>query len=154
PESPRWLIVKGKQTKAKAIFSRIGGEQYAEEAVRATGETLGNKEGPVNWRYFFSPGIRKILVIGIVIAAFQQWCGINVIFNYAQEVFEAAGYGISDILFNIVITGVTNVVFTIIGMYAVDRVGRRTLMIGGAIGLMCIYGLIGICYLYAVSGMF
>lgn len=153
PESPRWLIVKGKHEKARAIFNRIGGEHYAEEAVRTTGETVGEKETPVSWQYFFSPRIRKILIIGIVIAAFQQWCGINVIFNYAQEVFEAAGYGVSDILFNIVITGITNVVFTVFGMYAVDRVGRRTLMIGGAVGLMCIYGLMGICYFYQVSGM-
>ncbi len=154
PESPRWLIVKGKQAKAEAIFTRIGGERYAAEAVTSTKETVGQKESPIDWRYFFTPRIRKILVIGIVIAAFQQWCGINVIFNYAQEIFEAAGYGVSDILFNIVVTGVTNVVFTVVGMYAVDRIGRRTLMIGGAAGLMVIYALMGICYYYQVSGIF
>ncbi|WP_353128200.1 sugar porter family MFS transporter [Parapedobacter pyrenivorans] len=153
PESPRWLIMKGRYEKATAIFTRIGGEVYAEEAVRTTKKTSATANR-IAWQYFFTPPVRKVLIIGIVIAAFQQWCGINVIFNYAQEVFEAAGYGVSDILFNIVITGATNVVFTLVGMYAVDRIGRRTLMVGGSLGLMCIYGLMGACYYYQVSGVF
>lgn len=57
------------------------------------------------------PGISKLLIIGIIIAVFQQWCGINVIFNYAQEIFSSAGYSVSDILFNIVITGSVNLAF-------------------------------------------
>jgi len=95
----------------------------------------------------------KILLIGVVIALFQQWCGINVIFNYAQEVFAAAGYGVSDILFNIVITGVTNVIFTFVGMYAVDRLGRRPLLLFGAAGLACIYAIMGVCYFFQVTGI-
>ncbi|MNF98624.1 Arabinose-proton symporter [compost metagenome] len=95
----------------------------------------------------------KILLLGIVIAVFQQWCGINVIFNYAQEVFSAAGYGVSDILFNIVITGLTNVIFTFVGMYFVDRWGRRTLMLFGSIGLTSIYALLGACYYFEVTGI-
>lgn len=154
PESPRWLTLHGKYEKAQAIFNRIGGESYAEETIETAKQTMQTEEERIAWRYFFTPPVRKILLIGIVIAAFQQWCGINVIFNYAQEVFEAAGYGVSDILFNIVITGATNVVFTAVGMYAVDRIGRRTLMVGGSLGLTCIYALMGICYYYQVSGIF
>ena len=153
PESPRWLVVNGKVGKAETVFGRIGGASYAKEAVAATESVLDNKEAAINWRYFFQPRVRNILVIGMVIAAFQQWCGINVIFNYAQEVFASAGYGVSDILFNIVITGITNVVFTVVGMYAVDRIGRRTLMVGGSAGLMVIYALMGACYYFGVSGI-
>jgi SP family sugar porter-like MFS transporter len=94
-----------------------------------------------------------ILLIGIVIAAFQQWCGINVIFNYAQEIFSSAGYGVSDILFNIVVTGITNVIFTFVGMYTVDKLGRRSLLMFGAIGLACIYALLGACYYFQISGL-
>lgn len=94
------------------------------------------------------------MLIGVIIAVFQQWCGINVIFNYAQEIFAAAGYGVTDILFNIVIMGVTNVVFTFVGMYAVDRIGRKALMTWGAGGLMLIYGLMGLSYYYQISGVF
>ena len=95
----------------------------------------------------------RILLIGIVIAVFQQWCGINVIFNYAQEIFSAAGYGVSDILFNIVVTGVTNVIFTFVGMYTVDKLGRRALLLFGSVGLACIYILLGACYYFQISGI-
>lgn len=153
PESPRWLAVNGNQSKAEAVFSRIGGRAYAKDAI-ATALKLAEKDNQqVNFRYFFKSKLRKVLLIGIVIAIFQQWCGINVIFNYAQEIFEAAGYGVTNILFNIVITGITNVVFTLVGMYAVDRIGRKSLMVWGAAGLMFIYGLMGASYYYQVSGV-
>ena len=101
----------------------------------------------------FERRMPKILLIGVVIAVFQQWCGINVIFNYAQEVFAAAGYQVTDILFNIVITGVTNVLFTFVGMYTVDRLGRRVLLLFGAAGLGCVYITLGTCYFFHVTGI-
>lgn len=153
PESPRWLLVARRYQKATIVLERIGGADYAHEIVEETKKGAEVQQESVNWRYFLTPRIRKILLIGIVLAAFQQWCGINVIFNYAQEIFQAAGYGVSDILFNIVITGIINVVFTLVGMYAVDRLGRRTLMILGASSLLCIYVLLGICYYYQVTGL-
>src|SRR5690606_5129675 len=91
--------------------------------------------------------------IGMVMAAFQQRCGINVVFNYAEEVFSTAGDGVSDILFNIIITGITNLIFTIIGMYTVDKLGRRALLIFGSLGLASIYTLLGACYYYQFSGI-
>jgi SP family sugar porter-like MFS transporter len=88
----------------------------------------------------------RILCLGAGLAVFQQWCGINVIFNYAEEVFTAAGYTVSDVLLNIVITGLVNLVFTFVAIYAVDRVGRRVLMLAGSAGLMITYVLIGVCF--------
>lgn len=95
-----------------------------------------------------------MLVLGIVVAVFQQWCGTNVIFNYAQEIFSAAGYSVGDVLFNIVITGVANVVFTIVAIYTVDRWGRRSLMLFGAGGLGVVYLILGTCYYLHVTGFF
>jgi SP family sugar porter-like MFS transporter len=95
----------------------------------------------------------KILLCGIVLAVLQQWCGINVIFNYAQEIFASAGYTVSDTLFNIVVTGVTNVIFTFVGMYAVDKLGRRALLLFGASGLAAIYAVLGWCYYSHITGM-
>ena len=90
--------------------------------------------------------MKKIIVIGIILAVFQQWCGINVIFNYAEEVFSAAGYGVSDILFNIVITGTVFLIFTFVAIHTVDRFGRRILMLTGSAGLAITYILIGASY--------
>lgn len=87
-----------------------------------------------------------------MLAVFQQWCGINVIFNYAHEIFSAAGYEVSDVLMNIVVTGVTNVIFTFVAIYTVDRWGRRSLMFVGSIGLALIYVILGICYHLEISG--
>jgi SP family sugar porter-like MFS transporter len=96
--------------------------------------------------------MKKILIIGIVLAAFQQWCGINVIFNYAEEVFAAAGYGVSDILFNIVVTGSVNLIFTFVAIYTVDKLGRRALMMIGAGGLAGIYGVMGAAFYFEITG--
>ena len=97
---------------------------------------------------------RKVLLLGLVIAVFQQWCGTNVIFNYAQEIFSAAGYQVGDVLFNIVITGIANVIFTIVALYTVDRWGRRSLMLFGAGGLGIIYLILGTCYHLHITGFF
>ena len=92
-------------------------------------------------------------MLGIVLAVLQQWCGINVIFNYAQEIFTKAGYGVSDILFNIVITGSVNLLFTFVGMFTVDKLGRKTLMLLGAGGLAAIFAVIGTMYFFHLEGL-
>ncbi len=96
---------------------------------------------------------RRVLVLGLVIAVFQQWCGTNVIFNYAQEIFAGAGFNVNDLFINIVITGIANVVFTIVALYTIERWGRRTLMLIGAGGLGLIYLTLGTCYFFQVKGV-
>lgn len=85
---------------------------------------------------------------------FQQWCGTNVIFNYAQEIFSDAGFDLGEMLFNIVLTGITNVVFTFAAIYSVDRLGRKKLMLIGAGGLAIIYSVLGTCYYMHLIGFF
>lgn len=153
PESPKWLGTQLKFDKSEKILTKIGGKEYAMTEAAALRASLAEATEKVDFRLLFKGKMPKILLVGIVIAAFQQWCGINVIFNYAQEIFSAAGYDVSGILFNIVITGVTNVIFTIIGMYAVDKLGRRSLLMLGAVGLACIYAILGACYYFHISGM-
>lgn len=151
PESPCWLAVNGKESKALKIFARIGGQQHAQNAMNELLQVSQSNE-KVNWRMLLQPKIRKVLIIGIVLAVFQQWCGINVIFNYAQEIFSAAGYAVSDVLMNIVVTGITNVIFTMVAIYTVDIWGRRALMFVGSIGLAAIYALMGMGYYFGVTG--
>lgn len=152
PESPRWLAKNGNENKVLKILERIGGQQYAKTELSNIRLSLKNTTQKTNYRDLFQPGLKPILIIGIVLAAFQQWCGINVIFNYAEEVFKAAGYDVSDILFNIVVTGSVNLIFTFLAIYTVDKLGRRALMLIGAGGLAGIYALMGAAYYLNISG--
>lgn len=153
PESPRWLASTGKPEAALHIFSKIGGEQYAKTELRTIQATSTNMDKQGGFRQLLHPSMRKVLIIGVVMAVLQQWCGINVIFNYAQEIFMAAGYGVSDVLMNIVVTGITNVIFTIISMFVVDRWGRKALALIGAFGLAVIYSFMGAAYYFHLSGI-
>ncbi|MDR2913922.1 MAG: sugar porter family MFS transporter [Tannerella sp.] len=151
PESPRWLAINKKKDNARKIFAHIGGNAYAEAELTEI-DKLQVTNDKNNWKALLKPNVRKVLIIGIVLAVFQQWCGINVIFNYAHEIFSAAGYTVSDVLMNIVVTGVTNVIFTFVAIFTVDRWGRKALMYVGSAGLAIIYAIMGTCYYFHVSG--
>jgi len=155
PESPRWLYINGDKQKASAALTKIGGSDYAQEEVNAIEKGNLQKAGESGGlKKLFSRPMRKVLIIGLVIAVFQQWCGTNVIFNYAQEIFQSAGFTLDDVLFNIVITGIANLVFTFVAIFTVDRLGRRALMKIGAGGLAGIYLILGACYFFEISGWF
>ncbi len=153
PESPRWLVKNGKERRASSILERVGGAAYAADALADITRSLKNEIEKVNFKELLDPKLRKILWIGVVLAVFQQWCGINVIFNYAHEIFTQAGYGVSSMLFNMVITGIVNLVFTFVAIYTVDRWGRRKLMLIGSAGLAVIFFLVGASYYFRVSGI-
>ena len=95
----------------------------------------------------------RVLLLGLVIAVFQQWCGTNVIFNYAQEIFTGAGYDVDGMFIDIVITGIANVAFTFVALYTIEKWGRRTLVLIGAGGLGLIYLTLGTCYFFEVKGV-
>lgn len=154
PESPRWLAMTGSVVKARIVLAQIGGEEYAHSEL--SGMTVGTvgKHQNSGLRELFRPPLLRIVTIGIIIAIFQQWSGTNVIFNYAQEIFQSSGYSINDVLFNIVITGITNVVFTIIAMFTIERLGRRRLILIGSAGLALTYFVLGTCYRLGVEGPF
>ena len=146
PESPRWLAKNGAWEKAQSVLARTGGRAHAVNALDEIRATLTASPGKAGFRMLLSPKVTKVLFLGVVLAVLQQWCGINVIFNYAEEVFTAAGYKVSDILFNIVVTGAVNLLFTLIALETVDKRGRRALMLIGSGGLAGIYALLGAFY--------
>lgn len=155
PESPRWLAMKGRTAKAKEILAHIGGEKYAAGELDSLSEVAkSDRESSGGLKLLFSKPFRPVLILGVIIAVFQQWCGTNVIFNYAQEIFSNAGYDLGEMLFNIVLTGITNVIFTFAAIYSVDRLGRKKLMLIGAGGLAVIYAILGACYRMQVTGFF
>jgi len=154
PESPRWLCKVGRDDEARGILARVGGRAYAQAEVADIQGTLASQEiARVHFRDLLEPRLLRILALGVFLAVFQQWCGINVIFNYAQEVFAAAGYGVSGIMFNIVVTGIVNLLFTFVAIFTVDRFGRRGLMLIGAGGLALIYAVLGTGYFIESRGV-
>ena len=154
PESPRWLAKNGRPALAKMILVKIGGENYGAAALREINSTLATKEiQRVHFGDLLDPKMAKVLVLGVGLAVFQQWCGINVIFNYAEEIFKAAGYDISSVLSNIAWTGSINLAFTFVALGTVDRFGRRPLLLFGAAALAVIYAVLAVCYHQHVQGL-
>lgn len=153
PESPRWLATSGRREAALKVFTRMGGTDYAHRELATIEAAAVGQSQEGGFKQLFRPAMYKVLTIGIVMAVLQQWCGINVIFNYAQEIFMAAGYGVSDVLMNIVVTGITNVIFTILAMFVVDRWGRKALTLIGSFGLAIIYAFMGAAYYFNITGM-
>jgi len=122
--------------------------------LKIKSEELKIKNDKAGLREMAAPKYRRVLFLGLVIAVFQQWCGTNVIFNYAQEIFVGAGFDVDGMFINIVITGIANVVFTFVALYTIERWGRRSLMLLGAGGLGLIYCILGFCYWQGVTGVF
>ncbi len=155
PESPRWLVARGRIPAASRVLTRLADAEYAEREVLAVQASVASESKLANAGVLelLSPALRRPLLIGITLAVLQQWSGINILFNYAQEVYRDAGYGVGDILFNIVITGTINLLFTLLAMTLVDRIGRRSLMLFGCLGVGLAHLLVALAYHLHLHGL-
>lgn len=146
PNSPRWLCKVQCDSKAREVLGKIGGDQYAGVYLADIKATLKDGHHIKEFAELLKPKTLKILIIGITIAVFSQWCGINVIFNYAHDIFKEAGYDVSGVLFNLMFVGLTNFLFTLVAMATIDKLGRKLLIFLGAITLGIAYTALGFCF--------
>jgi sugar porter (SP) family MFS transporter len=134
PESPRWLIERHKNEQAVKILTRINGINEANREFEAIRKSVGN-EAKGTFGACFRGGMFKILMIGILLAVFQQVTGINVVMYYAPAIFKSAGFGSDQALFQTALMGMVNLTFSVVSMFFVDRLGRKPLMVIGSIGM-------------------
>ena len=134
PESPRWLTKQNQKNEALRILSNVDGEDYAEKEMQMIEETLSHESGSLS--QLFSPGMRVVLVIGVVLAVLQQVTGINVFLYFGSEIFEKlGGETIDAALLQQVVVGAVNLLFTVIAIWTVDKLGRKPLMLVGSVGM-------------------
>ncbi len=138
PESPRWLVKAGRPEKANEVLLKIGSESFASSTFSDIEKSLvGAKKQ--SYKAVFEKSVRPAVIVGIILAVFQQLCGINVVFNYTSTIFESVGANLDRQLFETVAIGAVNLLFTLLAMWQVDKLGRKPLMLIGSLGLSIVY---------------
>jgi MFS transporter, SP family, xylose:H+ symportor len=143
PESPRWLMKAGKKAKAEIVLQKLGNNVFVEDTLKDINTSLAGLSKS-SYKDVFNKAVRSAVLVGITLAVFQQFCGINVVFNYTSTIFESAGANLDRQLFETVSIGVVNLVFTLLAMWQVDKLGRRPLMLFGSLGLSVLYIILSI----------
>ncbi|MDQ1084461.1 MULTISPECIES: sugar porter family MFS transporter [Microbacterium] len=150
PESPRFLLAKGRSDEARAIFARLVPPADLEKTMKDLTQAIetDRKNANVSLR---GPvlGLQRIVWIGIILSAFQQFVGINVIFYYSTTLWKAVGFQESDSLLISVITSVTNVLVTLVAIFLVDRVGRKPILLTGSVLMTLSLGAMALAFTFA-----
>lgn len=155
PRSPRWLIKRGLKTEAKKVLSQVGGEQYASAEVEDIASTISEEEvAQLNIKDILEPKLFRIILLGMFLAVVQQWSGLNSVFAYSHQIFTDAGFSISGAMLSLVFQGLTMLIFCVVAMFTVDLLGRKLLMLFGALGICITHFLIGWCFYSEITGLF
>lgn len=136
PESPRWLVQKGRSAEALSVLERINGSGEARKELVSIEEAIREEADSGSFREIFAPRMRPVLLIGVFLSVFSQITGINSIMYYAPVIFQSIGKGTSSAVMQTAVIGGGNLIFTILAIMMIDRVGRKPLLIGGVTGML------------------
>ena len=138
PESPRWLVKANKLQEAENVLKKIGNRAFAESTMTDIKNSLTGT-AKLSYAAVFQKAVRPAMIVGITLAVFQQLCGINIVFNYTSTIFASVGANLDRQLFETVAIGIVNLLFTLLAMWQVDKLGRKPLMLIGSLGLAVLY---------------
>ncbi|THU39680.1 sugar porter family MFS transporter [Niastella caeni] len=155
PESPRWLVsVKKDDAGARKVMERLGMNNIDEEIKLIEASAQHEAHAGHDGKGFFNSKYKTILWLAFLVAFFNQWSGINFILYYAPEILSQAGLAAKESLFNSIAIGGTNLIFTFAGLYLIDRLGRKTLLIIGSFGYIISLAMVAWCfYTHASAGL-
>ena len=151
PESPRWLIVRGKELKAVNILEKIYNSITEAKSQLNETKSVLTSETKSEWSLLMKPGIFKAVIIGVCIAILGQFMGVNAVLYYGPSIFENAGLSGGDSLFYQVLVGLVNTLTTILALVIIDKVGRKKLVYYGVSGMVVSLILIGLYFLFGDS---
>jgi sugar porter (SP) family MFS transporter len=154
PESPRWLYKAGRKTESLNVLTRIGGESLAKVEILEIGESLKENTTSVSAGELFKPSVRKVMLIGFLLAILVQISGINTIVDYAPKILLAAGVEIKSALLQTSLVGFINFIFTFIAILFIDKVGRRALYLIGSMGMVVTLLMLAVSFYLKMEGIF
>lgn len=136
PDTPRWLMSKGREKESRRILAKIEFPEFIDKSISEMKQQIALEQMQAGWREIFKPWLRNALIIAVGIMFFQQFVGINTVIYYSPKIFLAAGFeGNEAAIAASVIVGVVNVLFTIVSLFVIDRLGRRKLFFIGVSGI-------------------